>query len=140
MILPRSGTVRAAQLLTEIGNCRARFPDPESLICLAGAAPSTRQPGKHRAVTIRWAASKQLRDAVCDFADGSRHTSPWAARIYNDATARGKDHPHAVRILARAWLYVIWDCWHNAVPHDPARHRALQRLLAAQSTDADQAA
>ena len=26
--LPRSGTIRAARLLTEIGDCRARFPDP----------------------------------------------------------------------------------------------------------------
>ena len=138
--LPRSGTVRAARLLTEIGDCRARFPDPQALICLAGAAPSTRQSGKHKAVTFRWAVSKQLRDAVCDFADGSRHASPWAARIYNDAIARGKDHPHAVRILARAWLYVIWECWHNGNAYDPARHRALQRLLAAQATGADQAA
>jgi transposase len=40
--LPRSGRVRAAALLAEIGDCRARFPDPESLTCLAGAAPSTR--------------------------------------------------------------------------------------------------
>jgi transposase len=138
--LPRSGTVRAARLLTEIGDCRARFPDPQALICLAGAAPSTRQSGKHKAVTFRWAVSKQLRNAVCDFADGSRHTSPWAARIYNAAIARGKDHPHAVRILARAWLYVIWHCWHNSAAYDPARHRALQHLLAAQSTGAEQAA
>ena len=130
--LPRSGTVRAARLLAEIGDCRARFPDPQSLICLAGAAPSTRQSGKHKAVTFRWAVSKQLRDAVCDFADGSRHANPWAARLYADAITRGKDHPHAVRILARAWLYVIWDCWHNSVPYDPARHRALQRVLAGQ--------
>jgi transposase len=130
--LPRSGTVRAARLPAEIGDCRARFPDPQALICLAGAAPSTRQSGKHKAVTFRWAVSKQLRDAVCDFADGSRHNSPWAARIYNDAIARGKDHPHAVRILARAWLYVIWECWHHGVAYDPARHRALQRLLATQ--------
>jgi transposase len=138
--LPRSGTVRAARLLTEIGDCRARFPDPQALICLAGAAPSTRQSGKHKAVTFRWAVSKQLRDAVCDFADGSRHASPWAAKIYNDAIARGKDHPLAVRILARAWLYVIWECWHNGVAYDPARHRGLQRVLAAQDTGADQAA
>ena len=62
-------------------DCRARFPEPQALICLAGAAPSTRQSGKHKAVTFRWAVSKQLRDAVCDFADGSRHASPWAARI-----------------------------------------------------------
>jgi transposase len=138
--LPRSGTVRAARLLTEIGDCRARFPDPQALICLAGAAPSTRQSGKHKAVTFRWAVSKQLRDAVCDFADGSRHASPWAAKIYTDAIARGKDHPLAVRILARAWLYVIWDCWQHGAAYDPARHRSLQRLLTAQGTPADQAA
>jgi transposase len=51
--LPRSGTARAARLFTEIGDCRARFPGPQSLICLAGAAPSTRQPGKHKTVTFR---------------------------------------------------------------------------------------
>ena len=45
-ILPRSGTVRAARLLAEIGDCRARFPTPESLVCLAGVAPSTRKSGK----------------------------------------------------------------------------------------------
>jgi transposase len=138
--LPRSGTVRAARLLTEIGDCRSRFPEPQALICLAGAAPSTRQSGKHKAVTFRWAVSKQLRDAVCDFADGSRHDSPWAAQIYNAAIARGKDHPHAIRILARAWLYVIWECWHSSTAYEPARHRALQRLLTAQSAGADQAA
>jgi transposase len=138
--LPRSGTVRAARLLTEIGDCRAKFPDPQALICLAGAAPSTRQSGKHKAVTFRWAVRKQLRDAVCDFADGSRHASPWAAKIYHDVIGRGKDHPLAVRILARAWLYVIWECWHHGVAYDPARHRALQRLLATQDTSADQAA
>ena len=64
-----------------------------ALICLAGAAPSTRQSGKHKAVTFRWALSKQLRDAVCDFADGSRHASPWAAKVYADARASGLPLP-----------------------------------------------
>jgi len=127
--LPRSGTVRAARLLAEVGDCRARFPDPASLMSLAGVAPSTRQSGKIKAVSFRWSAGKQLRDAVCDFAAGSRHASPWAAQLCNDAIARGKDHPHATRILARAWLYVIWHCWQDHVAYDPAQHRALQRLL-----------
>ncbi|MGH3715841.1 MAG: IS110 family transposase [Micromonosporaceae bacterium] len=127
--LPRSGTVRAARLLAEIGDCRARFPDPESLICLAGVAPSTRQSGKHKAVTFRWAVNKQLRDAVCDFAADSRRAHPWAAQLYNHHIARGKDHPHATRILARAWLYVIWHCWHDHNAYDPTQHGALQRLL-----------
>jgi transposase len=130
--LPRSGTVRAARLLAEIGDCRARFPTPEALICLAGVAPSTRKSGKTTFVDFRWAADKQLRDAVCDFAGDSRHASPWAASLYNDAIARGKDHPHAVRILARAWLYVIWHCWQHHTAYDPARHKALQRILAEQ--------
>ena len=127
--LPRSGTVRAARLLAEIGDCRGRFPTPESLACLAGVAPSTRQSGKSRVVGFRWACDKQLRDAVCDFAGDNRQSNPWAADLYQRARARGHDHPHAVRILARAWLFVIWHCWQNHVAYDPNRHRALQRLL-----------
>lgn len=135
--LPRSGTVRAARLLAEIGDCRARFPTPESLACLAGVAPSTRQSGKVKHVGFRWAADKQLRDAVCDFAGDSRRANLWAADRYNRAIARGHDHPHAVRILARAWLYAIWHCWQDGAAYHPANHRALQALL---NQDQDRAA
>lgn len=127
--LPRSGTVRAARLLAEIGDCRARFPTPASLACLAGVAPSTRQSGKIRAVGFRWACDKQLRDAVTDFAGDSRHANPWAAELYDRARARGHDHAHAVRILARAWLYVIWHLWQGNTAYDTTKHNALQRLL-----------
>jgi len=139
--LPRAGTLRAARLLAETGDCRARFPDPESLTGLAGVAPVTRRSGKHISVSFRWAVNRQLRDAVCDFAGDSRHASPWAAAIYDNARARGKDHPHAVRILARAWLYVIWRCWQDGTAYDPAKHNALQHVLdqqhAARATAAD---
>jgi transposase len=127
--LPRAGKVRAARLLAEIGDARGRFPTPESLACLAGVAPSTRQSGKTKAVTFRWSADKQLRDALCDFAGDSRHANPWAADLYQRARARGHDHPHAVRILARAWVHIIWRCWQDSTPYDPASHRALQTLL-----------
>ena len=62
--LPRAGTVRAARLLAETGDCRARFPDPGSLAGLAGVAPVTRQSGKHISAGFRWAVNRQLRDAV----------------------------------------------------------------------------
>lgn len=97
--LPRSGTVRAARLLAEIGDARGRYP-PDALTCLAGAAPSTRQSGKVKVVGFRWAVDKQLRGAVIDFAGDSHHANPWAADLYQRARARGHDHPHAVRILA----------------------------------------
>jgi transposase len=127
--LPKAGTVRAARLLAEIGDARGRFPTPDSLACLAGVAPSTRESGKVRIVAFRWAVDKQLRDAVCDFAGDSRHKNPWAADLYAKARARGHDHPHAVRILARAWIDIIWKCWTTNTAYDPDRHRALQQLL-----------
>jgi transposase len=126
--LPRSGTVRAARLLAEIGDARGRFPTRDSLTCLAGVAPSTRQSGKVKSVTFRWGADKQLRDALCDFAGDSRRASPWAAALYDKAIARGC-HPHAVRILAQAWTHIIWRCWQDNLPYDPAAHNSLQALL-----------
>ena len=41
------------------------------------------------------------------FADNSRHASPWADQVYRQAIARSHDHPHAIRVLARAWTRVI---------------------------------
>jgi transposase len=127
--LPKAGTVRAARMLAEIGDARGRFPTADSLACLAGVAPSTRESGKTRVVAFRWAVDKQLRDAICDFAGDSRHTNAWAANLYARARARGHDHPHAVRILARAWVDIIWKCWTTNTAYDPQRHRALQHLI-----------
>lgn len=126
--LPRCATVRAATLLAEIGDCRARFPDPESLACLAGVAPSTRASGRHHAVTFRWASNKKLRDALCDFAGDSWQSNAWAETRYRALRAAGKSHPHSERILARSWAHIIWRCWQDHTPYDPARHGAHQRL------------
>ena len=101
-----------------------------SALCgLAWDLNSIRQSGKVKIVSFRWGADKQLRDAVCDFAGDSRNAHPWAARLYNDAITRGKDHPHATRILARAWLDIIWRCWTDGVAYNPDQHNALQRVL-----------
>jgi transposase len=127
--LPRAGRgVRAARLLAEIGDVRARFPDEEALAALGGVAPVTPASGKTRSVGFGWACDKQLRDALIDFADDSRHASPWAAKVYADALARTRRHPHAVRILARAWVRVIWRLWQDDAAYDPTKHRGAVRL------------
>jgi transposase len=130
--LPKAGQgVRAAALLAEIGDVRARFPDEESLAALAGVAPVTRASGKMIGVGFRYACDKKLRNALIDFANDSRHASPWAANIYNQAIARGKRHPHAVRILARAWVRVIWRCWQDNAAYNPQLHGGAMLLAAA---------
>jgi transposase len=124
----RSGRICAAQLLAEIGDDRGRFVSGDHLAAEGGAAPVTRESGKHRAVTFRWACNMHLRNALSTLADTTRHTNPWARSIYQRARDRGHEHPHAIRILARAWCRVIWTCWQQRVAYDPAKHRAARQF------------
>ena len=128
MSFPRAGHVCAAQILAELGDVRERFPTLDRLTAEAGAVPVTYQSGKTRSVTFRWACNHRLRQAVNCLADNSRHANAWARSLYTAARARGCDHPHAIRILARAWLGVIWRAWIDRKPYDPMLHRAAMKL------------
>ena len=129
MSFPRAGKICAAQITAELGDVRARFQSEDHLAAEAGVAPVTYQSGKSRGVGWRWACNKRLRAAITCFADNSRHASPWAATIYQDARRRGCRHPHAVRILARAWLRILWRAWQDAMPYDPKKHPAARAIL-----------
>jgi transposase len=129
MSFPRAGRICAAQILTELGSVRERFDSDEHLAAEAGVAPVTYASGKSKAVTFRWACNHRLRAALTCMADNSRHANAWAASIYAKARGRGCDHPHAIRILSRAWLRIIWRAWIDRTTYDPARHRGAQLLL-----------
>jgi transposase len=133
--LPRSGQINAAQVLAEWGDCRQAYDSPDAIAALAGVTPVTKESGKHRAVHFRWACNKRFRVAITTFADNSRHDSPWAARVYTEACARGLDHPHAIRVLARAWIRIIWRCWNDRTPYDPGRHGNAVRLTQSRQTE-----
>jgi transposase len=122
----------AAGLLAEIGDNRARYPRPDTLAADAGQAPVTKQSGKHRTVSFRWACDKHLRNHLAVLADSTRHWHPWAHDVYHRAINRGCDHPHAIRILGRAWTRVLWRCWQDRTPYHPTQHRALTRHLTQQ--------
>jgi len=130
MSFPRSGRICAAQILAELGSVRERFPTEAQLAAEAGVAPVTYQSGKHRSVTFRWACNHRLRRALTCFADQSRHASRWAAEVYHRARSRGCDHPHAIRILARAWVRVLWRAWSTKTPYQPHLHRSAAALEA----------
>jgi transposase len=126
---PKS-VVTAAGLLAEIGDNRARYPTNDSLAADAGQAPVTIQSGKRSNATFRWACDKRLRKHMSVLADSTRHWHPWARNVYQHARARGCTHPHAIRILGRAWTRVLWRCWQNHTPYNPTQHKALNQLLA----------
>jgi transposase len=124
---PKS-VITAARLVAELGDDRSRYPTCEALAADAGMAPVARESGKRKVAGFRWACDKRLRDAVACLADSTRHHHPWARGFYLAARARGLDHPHAIRVLGRAWLRVLWRCWQDGVPCDPSRHGSLRRL------------
>lgn len=131
MSFPRSGRICAAQILAELGSVRERFPTEAQLAAEAGVAPVTYESGKHRSVVFRFACNHRLRRALTCFADNSRHGNAWAAQVYHRARSRGCDHPHAIRILARAWTRVLWRAWYDRTPYQPHLHRSAAALNAA---------
>ena len=128
MSFPRAGRLCAAQILAEIGDVRERFPTEDQLAAEAGVCPVTHASGKSRGVVFRWACNKNLRRAITCFADNSRHASAWAAAVYGKARARGCRHAHAVRVLARAWIRVLWRAWQSRSPYDPQRHAGATKI------------
>jgi transposase len=130
MSFPRTGQLNAAQILAELGDVRERFQTEDQLAAEAGVCPVTYESGKSRGVGFRWACNHRLRAAITTWADNSRHASAWAASIYARARGRGCDHPHATRILARAWVRVLWRCWTARTPYDTGQHGGYKRVLA----------
>lgn len=121
-------TICPATLIAELGDCRGRYPTEAALAADAGMSPVALESGKLRVATFRRACDKRLRVAVATLADSTRHWHPWAKEVYRRARARGQDHPHAIRTLGRAWIRVLWRCWRDEVPYDPARHGNFGRL------------
>jgi hypothetical protein len=107
-----------------------RYPTPDSAARL-GERRLAAFLGQHQycgrrsaAALLARACNRRLRQALTCFADNSRHSCQWAADIYARARARGCRHPHAVRILGRAWTRVLWRARTDQQPYDPQRHLA----------------
>lgn len=124
-------TICPATPIAELGDARGRYPTEAAMAADAGMSPVALESGKLRVATFRRACDKRLRVAVATLADSTRHWHPWAREVYRRARERGQDHPHAIRTLGRAWIRVLWRCWRDRAPYDPARHGNFNRLRAA---------
>lgn len=124
-------TICPATLIAELGDARGRYPTEAAMAADAGMSPVALESGKLRVATFRRACDKRLRAAVATLADSTRHWHPWAREVYRRARDRGQDHPHAIRTLGRAWIRILWRCWRDRMPYDPARHGNFNRLQTA---------
>ena len=118
--LPGVGMINLAQLLAEVGPILDRIDSAERAATKCGAAPLTRASGKTSGVYFRWAANTRARKAITSFAHNARLRDSWAAKLCADARGRGKRHPHAARIVARASLRIILPAGPHNSPTIPA--------------------
>jgi hypothetical protein len=130
--LARAGTVRAARLLAETGDCRSRFPDPESLAGRAGGAPVTRRSGTRISHSFRWAVKPPAPRRRLRLRRRLPARQPVGSGHLRRGPRPGQGPPARRPHHARAWIYVIWRCWQDSVAYDPAKHNALQNILARQ--------
>jgi hypothetical protein len=101
-------------LLSEIGDCRARYPTGDALAGDAGQAAVAIESGKRKAARFRWSCNKRLRSAFSTLADSTRHWHSWAQDRTlrrrqtprprppaRDAHSRPRLVPHRLALLAR---------------------------------------
>ena len=131
LFLGHKSTLTAASLVAEIGDRRERYLTNEALAADAGMSPVAIESGKRKVAGFRRACDKRLRRAVGTLAESTRHHNVWAEDIYRRARGRGCDHAHAIRVLGRAWVRVIFRMWREGMPYDPALHGGLQRFRSA---------
>jgi len=120
--LPGAGGKLAPRLLSELGDRRERFDDPQALQCYVGSAPVTEQSGKKRWVHFRQGCNKHLRQATHLWANLSREKSTWAAVYYQHKRNQGMSHACALRCLSQRWLKILWRMWQNHTTYDEAFH------------------
>jgi transposase len=126
---PGVGPVTTAVLLAEIGEDRQRYPRDAVLLAEAGLAPVTRASGRSRSVRFRYAANARLREAAMWWAYNSMKESPWAAAAFRQARdQRGQRYHRALRGLSARWMRILWRCWTDGVPYDPAKHTTAAEL------------
>ncbi|HEY1000818.1 MAG TPA: transposase [Streptosporangiaceae bacterium] len=137
--------VLADTLRTDRARLRPLVPDSPAAVALRAAVRARKDLIAHRV-----SARHQLRahlavafpgaiglfselDSPLSLAFLAAFPGQQAATVYAAARDRGKDHPHAIRITARAWVLIIWRCWQDGTGYDPAKHRALQDILTRQA-------
>ena len=82
--------------------------------------------------TFRWACNDRLRQAITCLAGNSRHTNVRAKSIYQAARGCSCDHTLVIRILARAWVRVIWRAWIDRKSYDPRTDGSVVALACTQ--------
>jgi len=117
---PGAGAAMAPRLIAAFGTCRDRYRTAHEIQCYSGIAPVVESSGKQHWVHYRWSCPKFLRQTFHEWALHSMASSAWAKDYYKEQRAKGKSHHSAVRALAFKWIRILFRCWQDRNPYNPA--------------------
>jgi DNA uptake protein ComE-like DNA-binding protein len=117
-----AGPALAPRLLCAFGSQRDRWKNADELAAFSGIAPVTRESGKQRQVTRRYACPKFLRQTFHEFADAARKWCSWTKARYRMLRERGMKHHAVLRKLARSWIRILYRVWMERTPFDSNRY------------------
>ena len=112
---PKS-VVCAAGLLAEIGDNRARYPTSETSPPTQAKHRSRSNPANAAPPPSAGPATNASETTSACSPTAPATGTPGPTTSTNAPDDRGADHPHAIRILGRAWTRVLWRCWQDGVP------------------------
>jgi transposase len=121
---PAAGPVLGPRLLSALGSDRTRFTQASELQNFSGVAPVTKQSGRTRIVSMRWACPRFLRQTFVEYAAASCGKSEWARTFYALKAQQRMKHHAILRELAFKWIRIILRCWQNRTPYVEAQYLA----------------
>lgn len=123
---PGVGRGIAATMLAEAAGLLASR-DYHGLRTRIGAAPVTRQSGKHRTVSMRYACNQRLRYAAYHWGRVSVQRDPHSRVHYAALRARGKSHARALRGVVDRLLRVLVAMLETRTLYDPTHRQPLEQ-------------
>jgi transposase len=124
--LPGVGERLAPELTAALGpkepDSGSRFQSAEEIMKLSGCAPVTRQSGKWRTVSFRYACVKSLRRTFRDWAFASLERSVWARAYYDFYKAMNMPHSTILRNLGKKWARILFSIWCRGTVYDEASY------------------
>lgn len=121
--LPGAGRYVVATMLAE-AFWALQLRDYRLLRALCAVAPVTEQSGRHRAVHMRYACNRRLRNAVHHWAWNATLVEPHFDRLYKGMRDRGLSHARALRGVADRLLHVTVAVLRNGTCYDASLRTA----------------
>jgi transposase len=123
--LPGVGRIVLATMLAEATEPLSRR-DYHALRTLSGVAPITKRSGRSASVSMRYACSQRLRNALFYWAKTAISIDPASRARYAGLRARGHKHARALRTVGDGLLAVACAMLTNGTTYDPSRRRPTQ--------------